>query len=955
MKVFKYIILLVFVSLFSLGASAQRTGSIFGTISDENAKATLPGASIFLKGTTVGTITDAYGKYILADIPPGTDTILISYVGYQNKLIVLNIKPGEKKEVNSSLSSTQIGLHEVEIKGQALGQTRAINQQLKSDAIVNVVSESKIHELPDVNAAEAIGRISGVAVQRNAGEGQKIMLRGLSPKFTAITINGSRVASNSSTDKSVDLSMISPELLDGIEVYKTPTSDMDGESVGGVVNLVLKKAPQKVDANIKLNGGYNTLEKSFKNFNFAGNYSNRFFNKRLGVMLQANYEDVDRGNDLLGTSFTTQNNELYFNDFRLSNIQEERKRYGGSINIDYNVGGGNISFYSFFSKTKRDIYSQSEKYSPREYNDVRYYASEASIDLDMFSSAIRGNHNIGDLLVDWDLSMTNTNNNTPMNDEMVFRDIHAYANSAITDNNFNEWVHSAKKDYSQARLRQSSNASNMVNEKYYSALLNLKYPFHITKKISGFLKAGAKYTQLDRKRDYSYRYEPKYYLGGSIVSDAVKRYPHPILYTSNGLIATNSFFYENNPVESTLFGGDYPFNLNFDRSLVHDWYLSQNPFYTADKRKEVLDYTAHETILAGYLMGKFNLGNKLTLIAGVRTEASNNKYGGKYSDLSGSYGEIGTAIDTTTGQKYVDFLPNFHLTYKPNNWLMVKASAVKTIARPNFNYVSPATMIDNNTNKIKAGNPNLKHMESWGYDLNISAYNGKYGLFSVGGFYKNIKNIFYIVQDYFLASDSLANEAGYPGKKNFYLSTYGNSPTAKVYGLEIDLQTNLRFLPKPFNGIVIDANFTRLFSSTKKYWYTTRDTIYRDPNTGNIVQKSFVIPKEREITIPGQVPYIFNLSLGYDCKGFSGRVSGVFQGPFLKAPGTQSVDDVYSWKFWRWDAAFSQKIAKHFKIFLNLTNFNNQREESYVNKDKNSPYRIQEYGMLVYLGLQVNL
>ncbi len=950
-KNFYWSVLIISLVLLTNATYAQK-GSVFGVITEKTTGTDLPGASIQLKGTTIGTITDVYGKYILTDLPAGRDTLVFSYVGYQRKIKVVDVQAGKSVEVNVILAPAQVGLHEIVVTGQMLGQAKAINQQLKSDALVNVVSESRIHELPDVNAAEAIGRISGVAVQRSSGEGQKIMLRGLSPKFTEVTINGSRVASNSSTDRSVDLSMISPELLDGIEVYKSPTSDMDGDAVGGTVNLVIKKAPKKKFRIVKAEGAYNDLEKSFHNFRFSGSYGSRFFNNKFGLIVQGNYEDINRGNDLLGTSFTTQGDELYYNYLILSNNQEMRKRMGGSINLDYNIGNGNISLYAFYSKTKRDIYSQSENYSPREYNDVKYSVYERKVDLDILSFALRGNHSIGKLLIDWNLSSSNTNNDTPLGDDMLFRDINAYANTSITDNNFNDWVNEAKKNYSESRLRQSSNSTNSVNEKYYSGFVNLKLPFHLGKKFTGFLKAGGKYTRLNRTRDYNYNYEPKYYLGGPIVADAVKRFPHPIFYTTNGLIATKSFFYGNSPIDGSIFRGQYPFNLNFDRQLVHDWYLAQKDYYMHDRRKDVNDYTALETVTAGYFMGKLNMGKDLTLIAGVRIEASNNTYSGKYSTLSGSYGETGTVLDTTTYQKYTDVLPNFHLIYKPTQWFSIKASAVKTIARPNFNYVSPRTLIDINTNKIHAGNPGLKHMESWGYDLNFSFYNGKYGLFTIGGFYKNIKNIFYIVQDYYIASDSIANALGYPGRKYFYLTNYGNSPKAKVYGLEIDLQTSLKFLPKPFNGIVINANFTRLFSETQKYWFTTRDTIYRDPNTGNIVQKSFVIPKQRDITIPGQVPYILNLSVGYDYKGFSGRVSGVFQGTYLHVPGTQEIESVYSWKFWRWDAALSQKISKHFKVYLNLTNFNNQREESYIDKSTKNPYRIQEYGMLLYLGVQ---
>lgn len=944
---------LLFLSFFIIQtAFAQSGGSIYGTIYDASSSTSLPGATVIVKGTNYGTITDPYGKYTLTGVPAGLTTIQFSYVGYNDEFIEMNIEEGDKIKYDISLIMDLVSLSEVVVTAQMLGQTKAINQQLNSDALMNVVSEDKIKDLPDVNAAEAIGRIPGVAIQRKSGEGQKVMIRGLEPKFSAITINGVRMASNSSTDKSVDLSMISPELLAGIEVYKSPTADMDGEAVGGTVNLIIKKAPNKQRANIKLSGGYNSINKSFGNYSISADASKRFFNNRLGVIAQVNSEQIDRSNHLLGTSSKTENNELYYNYFKLSDIDEVRKRLGASLNIDFNLGQGNISLFTFYSKTDRNIFSQSENYSPLEYNDVRYIANERDVDLDIFSTALRGDHNIGKLLIDWSLSTSKTNNNTPYNATMYFRDINAYGNYHTNTNNFEEWISSAEKDYSESRLRESHSSENLVNENFSTAFLNLKLPFSGTDSFSGYFKMGGKYSQLNRERDFNESLEPWYYQGGSYVSDAVSRYPNTINYTSNGLIATNSFFNDYTQVNNTILGGDYPFNVNFNRDYLRDWHNSQKEYYTANRKKDVDDYSVIEKITAGYLMAKLEFGDKLIIIPGIRFEHSDNTYSSKYSALSGLYGEIGTFRDTTTYQQYNDILPNFHITYKPNKWLSIRTSVVKTIARPNYNYVTPRSLIDINSNKIKAGSPELKHMESWNYDLNFAFYNGKYGLFTAGVFYKDMKNIFYAVENLYLASDSIADAMGYSGRKNYYLSSYGNSPDAEVWGLEFDLQTNLKFLPSPFNGVVLSANFSRLFSETQKYWFTTNDTTYRDPVTGIFVTESEVVSKQRKISLPGQVPYILNLSVGYDYKGFSCRVSGVYQGTYLKTPGTQDIENVSSWRFWRWDASAKQKINQYFSVFANLTNFNQQREESYKNEDINSPVRVQEYGMIFNLGVQ---
>ena len=132
----------------------------------------------------------------------------------------------------------------VTVSVQARGQMSAINQQLSSRSIVNVVSSDRIQELPDANAAESVARLPGVSIQREGGEGNKVVIRGLSPKYNAVTINGIRMASTDSDDRSTDLSMISQYMIEGIEVTKAATPDKDADVLGGTVDFRLKKAAE---------------------------------------------------------------------------------------------------------------------------------------------------------------------------------------------------------------------------------------------------------------------------------------------------------------------------------------------------------------------------------------------------------------------------------------------------------------------------------------------------------------------------------------------------------------------------------------------------------------------------------------------------------------------------------------------------------------------------------------
>jgi len=948
---------LLLINIFALNSiNAQSGGTVYGVINDGGSNTSLPGATISIQGMSYGTITDPYGKYTLTNIPEGKVTLQYSYVGYTDELVEIEITKGATIEKNVVMIMDMQNLSEVVVSAQLLGQTKAINQQLNSDALMNAVSEDKIKDLPDVNAAEAIGRIPGIAVQRESGEGQKIMIRGLEPKFSAITINGVRMASNSSTDKSVDLSMISPELLAGIEVYKSPTPDMDAEAVGGSVNLIIKKAPTKQRANLKLEGGYNSINSSFGNYAIAADASKRFFNNKFGVIAQVNTQQVDRSNYLLGSSNTTQleggENVLHFRYFELSDIEEIRKRSGASINLDLELGQGNISLYSFYSKTKRNVFQQSERYNALIDNELRFTNLERNLDLDILSTALRGDHKIGNVLFDWSLSQSITNNNTPFEGTMDFRQDGAYLTNPPAYN-YNEWFSQANKDYNDAYLRESRYITNKVKEDFSTAILNIKVPFVGGDAFSGFLKFGGKYTVLNRERDLNESIEPNYYLGGELMRDAIARYNNPITYTdAKGLIATSSFFNGGNSAANTIFKEGYPFNLDFNRTYVNNWTEAQKDYYLSNRKEDVEDYAVVERVTAAYVMAKFEFGETLTLIPGMRFERSNNDYSGSFSTLTGLWGDTGTTFDTTTFQQYNEFLPHLHLTFKPLQWLSIKASAVKTIARPNYNYITPRSLVDINTNQIDAGNPELKHMESWNYDLNISFYNGRYGLFTAGIFYKDMKNIFYAVENFYFANDSLADAAGYTGRKNYYLSSYENSPEANVWGLEFDLQTNLKFLPSPFNGVVLSANFSRLFSETQKYWFTSSDSTFRDPVTGKFITVSEVFSHQRKITIPGQVPYILNLSVGYDYKGFSSRISGVYQGTFLKTPGTTDLTNNYSWQFWRWDVSLKQKINKYFSVYANVTNLNQQREEEFLNNSTAYPRRIQEFKLICNLGVQ---
>ena len=259
---------ILFCLSFLVSAHAQTgTGNIAGTITDENSQA-LAGATIVIESLNLGTTADANGNYQLMGVPSGKQTVNISFIGYAVELVEVEISRGDLYTLDRQMNLAAVDLLEVTTYGQARGQVAAIQQQINAMGITNVISGEKLNELPDVNVAEAIGRLPGLMVERNRGEGQKIIIRGLAPKYNTISIGGHMAPSTSPDDRSTDLNMISPEILGGVEVLKANTADKDADGLGGTVNLTLREAPAGFKASAGILTGYSGHSNSLSNLSW---------------------------------------------------------------------------------------------------------------------------------------------------------------------------------------------------------------------------------------------------------------------------------------------------------------------------------------------------------------------------------------------------------------------------------------------------------------------------------------------------------------------------------------------------------------------------------------------------------------------------------------------------------------------------------------------------------------
>ncbi len=158
MNLFTRFLLIISFPLFlsSVILAQDGVGQIQGAVTDSTTGGYLFGANVFLEGTSLGAATDASGKYQIARVPAGSYNIIVRYIGYKTKKIAINIVGGRTLELDVTLPSEVVEGTPVVVTAQAMGQRGAINQQITSNTIINVVSAEKIHELPDGDAATAL-------------------------------------------------------------------------------------------------------------------------------------------------------------------------------------------------------------------------------------------------------------------------------------------------------------------------------------------------------------------------------------------------------------------------------------------------------------------------------------------------------------------------------------------------------------------------------------------------------------------------------------------------------------------------------------------------------------------------------------------------------------------------------------------------------------------------------
>jgi TonB-dependent receptor len=348
-------------------------------------------------------------------------------------------------------------------------------------------------------------------------------------------------------------------------------------------------------------------------------------------------------------------------------------------------------------------------------------------------------------------------------------------------------------------------------------------------------------------------------------------------------------------------------------------------FYFVDYLAELDDYLAGEKVTAAYAMVEIKWGTWVTILPGVRYERTVNWYKTRFGEVTrdATTGDViaRSGQDTVGTLSYDDVLPMLHIRFNFTDWADLRLAATRSISRPDYQNLVPRRKIDGDALEAYYGNPYIGRIRAVNYDAALSFYNGWLGLLSVGGFYKIVRDIDYIKQGLIKFYDK-SDPTRFTTYKLFQPD---NLPyDSRVYGLEGEIQTNLQFLPSPFDGILLNINFSRIFSKTLLPYvdYSQRDPF--PPFRPTPKDTSRVIP------MPGQSDRIANLTIGYEKGSFSGRLSLIYQSNALAVIGETVEVDGYTDDYKRWDLTLQYKLPWHSSVMLSINNLTNLPDRSFT-------------------------
>ncbi|MEO7598577.1 MAG: TonB-dependent receptor [Opitutus sp.] len=829
-------------------AQPTGTGTVTGQVLDTSSGKYLEGAEVSIVGTQLRTTTSREGRFLLGNVPIGSQSVVVSYLGLETQTVPVNVDAGQNVPVAVRLVSDVVQLNTFTVTTMREGMAQAVALQKVSVQYKVVAAADQFGPVSEGNIGEYLKFLPGVTIDYNVNDARGISLRGLSTAFTIVAVDGTPMAGTSSIDdtRRFEFEQIAMNNVETTELFKSVSPDLPASATGGFVNFVTKSAfdheeAQIIEYDLSLSAPSTNLSASKqggvwghqKEFtarpSFEVNVA-RKFNDKLGLnvnyRLSEKYDDSPRQvwafNQTAGTATVpgiTVNPRL-----QTYTIQSEQKlthRESFATKLDYRIS----------DSTKLFITGQWNWY------DLNFTQRGPS-----FALGAAAVHNSDD-------SYTSATGATITNGVL-------YRNKYGTTIHFNGTLSHEFQNGSRFELTPywsrangqyrdttkgfiSTNStiatgattftnftlSNVLNRGNNPGITltrgSTSLPVDYIRDLSNYTLANTTgnglqsrpWTAIDEKSGVSGNYThslkqlpmPTTIEVGFAIDKTDRLIDRPDLRYTIG--ATTGAALQ--ALQDPLYHKDVAFGFGTIQAIdpFKSWDLAKNNavfLSTYDTR------LIHEKNDAVFLRGDVNLTRDLLFTGGFRWEK-------REIDATARTGASVRNLQTKTTLGYDHYYPSAQLKFTPKAMkaLVVRTGYSRTIGHPDYLDILPVISTESavgaGDGSLSVPTANLQPYFTKNYDLSIDYYLKNSGVVGLSLFRKDVSN--FIVTRTMTAAERTEYAALYGlNSAAFGPTATGaireNGANTRLTGLEVSYAQNLTFLPKPFDGFNLQANFT---------------------------------------------------------------------------------------------------------------------------------------------------
>ncbi|MGB7393660.1 MAG: TonB-dependent receptor [Pricia sp.] len=944
--------LLVFFAALQIGA--QGTGSIVGTLTDKEVNdEPLAFANVLIKGTTKGTTSDFDGLYEIANLDPGTYTVVFSYLGYETVEIPnVAVEAGKATTVNVPMSASEgVSLDEVvvTISARKDSETALLLDQKRAVEIKQSIGAQELARKGVSDAAGAVAQISGISRQQGTNN---VYVRGLGDRYLNTTMNSLSLPSNDINNKNIDLDLFSSDVIQNIGVSKAYSSKFYGDFSAGNVDITSQEYSGDGFIDVSINSGINSAAagKDFVKNEGTGYFGfyNRYDHNPFAVILSHGVDPVEHsgiapvnagGTISFGKSFQLfgEDSESLLSFFGTASYGSNFRFYEGSqanygtnldvlfpdverfvhnttstamANVTFKINNDHkIKFNSLAINSASDEVGyygvNGQGFSQDLNSDTGYFQLNSQFNQDLiFVNQLTGEHIFDEK---WALDY-GIGYNT------VFA--HEPDRKRITLNNYD-----ALFDGDPTTSPDFGLQNNFNNQRYFQNIedeelnsrINLGYTLSEKVKLNFGYNGRTKERNFDNQR-YGYK---------NIDRD----------FEITDVNNLNTIFNLDNFVAGLNDSGE-GYQTHVFRPISPELTgLTQ----TSAPGLPENTYSGQLDVYAGYLSAEINFNDKWLVVPGLRVESFNQSI---------SYDVINLRPDLNPGTNEVNeplYLPTLNVRYALNEDQNLRLSASQTVSFPEFKEMSPF-VYEGVTQRI-GGNPDLlgrqpistvnynnvsdvSYSKIFNFDLKYEWFFGRSEILSAGAFAKTIQDPVNLV---------VANDA--TGTQRYFRT----GEKATVYGAEVELRKNL----------MVDAEEQPVlaFGLNVSYLYTDQD-LYDE------ISGAFSTTFNRESDeLQGASPLIANADINYspafgDYKPIINLV-GNYYSDRIFALGSGQLGNIVEKGIPTLDFVWKNPIGENFEVNLSAKNILNPTFELNREITNNENIILQDFKRGVDVGVSL--